>query len=108
MKPKAVVLIGREVKDFLSVDYQQIYMTAISALQEVDRRLQAVDQRVQEVEKREARVADLEKKAARVENLERDMAELRKLVAGMQAAKDKTESASVSPVSPSVSVVTAR
>jgi hypothetical protein len=55
-----------------------------------------------------ARVADLEKKAARVENLERDMAELRKLVAGMQAAKEKTESASVSPASPSVSVVTAR
>jgi hypothetical protein len=117
-QPKAVVLIGREVKDFLSVDYQQIYMTAISALQELDRRLQGVDQRVQEVEKREARVteleakmarmADLEKKAARVENLERDMAELRKLVAGMQATKERTESASVSPASPSVSVVTAR
>ena len=116
--PTAIRVIGREVKDFLSVDYQQINMTAVSALQEVDRRLQAVDQRVQEVEKREARVteleakmarlADLEKKAARVENLERDMAELRKLVAGMQAAKDKTESASVSPASPSVSVVTAR
>jgi hypothetical protein len=116
--PKHLRVIGREVKDFLSVDYQQIYMTAVSALQEVDRRLQAVDQRVQEVEKREARVteleakmarvADLEKKAARVENLERDMAELRKLVAGMQAAKEKTESASVSPASSSVSVVTAR
>ena len=87
--PKSVALVGREVKDFLNVDYQQIYMTAVSALQEVDRRLQAVDQRVQEVEKREARMADLEKKAARVENLERDVAELRKLMAAIQSGAGK-------------------
>jgi hypothetical protein len=55
-EPKSVALVGREVKDFMTVDYQQINMTAVSALQEVDRRLQAVDQRVQEVEKRELRV----------------------------------------------------
>ncbi|MEI6342940.1 MAG: tail fiber domain-containing protein [Verrucomicrobiota bacterium] len=87
--PKTVRVVGREVKDFLNVDYQQIYMTAVSALQEVDRRLQAVDQRVQEVEKREARMADLEKKAARVENLERDVAELRKLMAAIQSGAGK-------------------
>ena len=108
-EPKLVALVGREVKDFLSVDYQQINMTAVSALQEVDRRLQAVDQRVQEVEKRELRVAELEKKAAaRVEGLEREMAELRKLVAGIQSAKGKTESASVTPTTPSVAVANAR
>jgi hypothetical protein len=108
-EPKLVALVGREVKDFLSVDYQQINMTAVSALQEVDRRLQAVDQRVQEVEKRELRVAELEKKAAaRVEGLEREMAELRKLVAGIQSAKGKTESASVTPATPSVAVANAR
>ena len=87
--PKTVRVVGREVKDFLHVDYQQVYMTAVSALQEVDRRLQAVDQRVQEVEKREARMADLEKKAARVENLERDVAELRKLMAAIQSGAGK-------------------
>jgi hypothetical protein len=87
--PKTVRVVGREVKDFLNVDYQQVYMTAVSALQEVDRRLQAVDQRVQEVEKREARVAELEKKAARVENLERDVAELRKLMAAIQSGAGK-------------------
>jgi hypothetical protein len=107
--PKAIRVIGHEVKDFLSVDYQQINMTAVSALQEVDRRLQAVDQRVQEVEKRELRVAELEKKAAaRVEGLEREMAELRKLVAGIQSAKAKTESASVTPAASSVAVANAR
>lgn len=107
--PKAIRVIGHEVKDFLSVDYQQINMTAVSALQEVDRRLQAVDQRVQEVEKRELRVAELEKKAAaRVEGLEREMAELRKLVAGIQSAKGKTESAAVTPAASSVAVANAR
>ena len=108
-EPKSVALVGREVKDFMTVDYQQVYMTAVSALQEVDRRLQAVDQRVQEVEKRELRVAELEKKAAaRVEGLEREMAELRKLVAGIQSAKGKTESASVTPAASSVAVANAR
>ena len=107
--PKKVRVIGREVKDFLSVDYQQVYMTAVSALQEVDRRLQAVDQRVQEVEKRELRVAELEKKAAaRVEGLERDMAELRKLVASMQSTKGKAESASTAPSTTPVVVVKSR
>ena len=108
-EPKSVALVGRGVKDFLSVDYQQVYMTAVSALQEVDRRLQAVDQRVQEVEKREARVAELEKKAAaRVEGLERDMAELRKLVASMQSTKGKAESASAAPSTTPVVVVKSR
>jgi len=80
--PKQVRVIGREVDDFQSVDYQQIYMTAISALQDVDRRLQVVEQR-------EAKVMELERKAARVESLERDVAELRKLVAGIQAGASK-------------------
>jgi hypothetical protein len=80
--PKQVRVIGRQVDDFQSVDYQQIYMTAISALQDVDRRLQVVEQR-------EAKVMELERKAARVESLERDVAELRKLVAGIQAGASK-------------------
>ncbi len=80
--PKQVRVIGRQVDDFQSVDYQQIYMTAVSALQQVDRRLQLVEQR-------EAKVMELERKAARVESLERDVAELRKLVAGIQAGASK-------------------
>jgi hypothetical protein len=80
--PKQVRVIGRQVDDFQSVDYQQVYMTAISALQQVDRRLQLVEQR-------EAKVMELERKAARVESLERDVAELRKLVAGIQAGASK-------------------
>ncbi len=87
--PKKVRVIGREVKDFLSVDYQQVYMTAVSALQEVDRQVQGLHKEV-------ARIAELERKAARVDAMERDIAELRKLVAAMAApgAKGK-ESAAV-------------
>lgn len=95
--PKKVRIVGRQVDDFMNVEYQQVYMTAVSALQEVDRRLQVVEQR-------EARVAELEKKAARVETLEHDVAELRKLVADIKAATKKaTESAAVAaPSSPAV------
>ncbi|MFM8418526.1 MAG: tail fiber domain-containing protein [Verrucomicrobiota bacterium] len=117
--PKAVRLIGREVKDFLSVDYQQIYMTAVSALQEVDRRLGVVEQRearVAELERKAARVdaldrdvAELTKKAAQVAALERDVAELRKLLSSMVTPPSRTqESAAVSPRPASASVAQAR
>ena len=100
--PKRVRLVGREVKDFLNVDYQQVYMTAVSALQEVDRR-------VQELEKREARVAELERKAAKVETMERDLAELKKLVSALSSEGSKAkQSASVETTGAGASVAIAR
>jgi hypothetical protein len=99
--PKKVRLVGRQVNDFLSVDYQQIYMTAVSALQEVDRRLQVVEQR-------EARMETLERKAARVETLENDVAQLRKLVADIQATSRKAAESASTAGAPAVSVANAR
>jgi hypothetical protein len=99
--PKKVRLTGRQVSDFLSVDYQQIYMTAVSALQEVDRRLQVVEQR-------EARLETLERKAARVETLENDVAQLRKLVADIQATSRKAAESASTTGAPAVSVANAR
>jgi hypothetical protein len=99
--PKKVRLTGRQVSDFLSVDYQQIYMTAVSALQEVDRRLQVVEQR-------EARMETLERKAARVETLENDVAQLRKLVADIQATSRKAAESASTAGAPAVSVANAR
>lgn len=92
-EPKSLRLTGHWVNDFMSVNYQHVYMTAVSALQEVDRR-------VQELEKREARVVELERKAAMVESLQRDVAELKRLVAAMgtSGAKDG-ESALMAPQS---------
>ena len=102
-KPEAVRVVGREVKDFMRVDYQQVYMTAVSALQEVDRRVQAL-------EKREARMEELEKKAARVESMDRDLAELKKLVAALTAAgaKEKQSAAVGESGSGGVTVVVAK
>lgn len=99
--PKQVRVVGREVNDFQSVDYQQIYMTAVSALQEVDRRLQLVEQR-------EAKVMELERKAARVDTLERDFAELRKLVAVLQAGAAKSAGSASVTGSGSGAVVSSR
>ena len=99
--PKKVRVVGRQVSDFLSVDYQQIYMTAVSALQEVDRRLQVVEQR-------EARLETLERKAARVETLENDVAQLRKLVADIQATSRKAAESASTAGTPAVSVANAR
>ncbi len=62
--PSVLQVTGKETEDFLSVDYNQIFMTAVSALQEVERRLV-------EVERRESRIEVLERKAARVEELEK-------------------------------------
>jgi hypothetical protein len=62
--PSVLRVTGKETEDFLSVDYNQIFMTAVSALQEVERRLV-------EVERRESRIEVLERKAARVEELEK-------------------------------------
>ena len=83
-EPKTARVIGKRESGVLAVDYQQVYMTAISALQEVDRRLVLV-------EKREARMAELESKATRVEALERDLAELRKLVLSIPGASGKAK-----------------
>ena len=100
-RPKKVRLMGRQVNDFLTVDYQQVYMTAVSALQEVDRRLQVVEQR-------EARLETLERKAARVETLENDVAQLRKLVADIQATSRKAAESASTAGTPAVSVANAR
>jgi len=90
--PKSVALVGREVQDFLNVDYQQVYMTAVSALQEVDRR-------VQDLEKREARIGDLE----------RELAELRKLVVALSPDGSKAkQSASVNATGATASVAISR
>jgi len=101
--PRKVRVIGREVKDFLAVDYPQIFMTAVSALQQVDRR-------VQDLEKREARMEELERKAARVDAMDRDLAELKKLVAALATVggKDKPSAASSNPASGAATVAVAK
>ncbi|MDA1276612.1 MAG: tail fiber domain-containing protein [Verrucomicrobia bacterium] len=75
-QPGKVFVSGKQVNDFRSVDYNQVFSTGISAIQELDKQVQAL-------KKSEARIAELEEKAARVDSLEREMAEMKKLVAGL-------------------------
>jgi len=109
--PTRIAVVQREVDDFRTVEYQTVYMTALRALQEVERRLQVVEQRearMDALERKAARVDALEQKAARVEALENDVAQLRKIVADIQVSSKKSaESAAVSAL-PSTSVANAR
>lgn len=71
--PKSVFVYGRQVDDFLSVDYDRIFTAGIGAMQELARK----------VETDEARLAQLEQRVSRVESLEREVADLKKLVSRM-------------------------
>ena len=57
--PKRVFVYGKEVADFLAVDYNRIFSTGISAMQELSKQVQAL-------RKSEARVAELEQKVSRL------------------------------------------
>ena len=77
-EPKRVFVYGKQVDDFLAVDYDRIYTTGIGAIQELAKR-------VKTLETREAQVAALEQKASRVDALEQKVADLQKLVAQLAA-----------------------
>ena len=86
-EPKRVFVYGREVADFRSLDYDHLFTTGVSAIQELARRMESMEkreaqvaQRLEKVEQRETRVAELERKADRVTTLESEVAELQKLV----------------------------
>jgi hypothetical protein len=68
----AVFVYGREVSDFRTLNYDRIFTTGISAIQELARRADAFDE-----------------KAARVEALERDVAELKQMVRRLAANSDQ-------------------
>lgn len=83
--PGRVFVFGKQVKDFRTVDYDQVFSTGISAIQELDRQ-------VQSMKKSEARVAELEQKAARVDSLEREVSELKKLVESLAQVRTEPRS----------------
>jgi len=94
-KPEAdqVIVFGREVNDFRSLDYDDISILNVSATQELAKRME-------KLEKQESRLADLEQKAARVDTLEQEVAELKKMVAQLaQNAKSAHVAAQPAPQS---------
>lgn len=68
-EPKRVFVYGREVSDFLAVDYDRIFTTGIAAIQELARK-------VKELESKQAQFSVLEQKASRAEALEKANIEL--------------------------------
>lgn len=91
-RPARLFVIGKQVKDFRTVDYDLVFTTGISALQELDRQVQALkksEERIAQLEEKIASFAELEQKAARVDSLEREVAELKRLVAGLAQTTTK-------------------
>jgi hypothetical protein len=82
--PKQVFVYGREVPDFLSVNYDRIFSTGIGAIQELARQVNAL-------QSRQAQMTGLEQKAARVDALEEELAALKKVLARQQEANARWE-----------------
>jgi|GEM_PF-721935 len=81
--PRKVFVFGTEVDDFRSLNYDRIFTTGISAIQELARKA-AAD---------ETRIAELETKAARVDKVEKELSELKQLVAKIVAQQEKRAAA---------------
>lgn len=72
--PEHIFVYGKEVNDFLSVEYDRIFTTGISAIQQLSKE-------VDKLKVTAARVVELEQKAAKVDTLENELTELKKVVA---------------------------
>lgn len=79
-QPAKVFVYGRRVSDFRTVEYDRIFTTGISAMQEMARQNEALQKRVAELESRERQVTALQKRVTELEGLERQVADLQKLV----------------------------
>lgn len=82
-----VFVYGKQVNDFLTVDYDAVAMLNVSATQELARRNEKLEteneslkRRVIDLEARERQVVAMQKRVDELEGLERQMADLQKLV----------------------------
>lgn len=64
--PVELFVYGREVSDFLSVNYDHLFVTGLGAIQELARREAAQAERIRELESRVSRLNVLEEKLAAV------------------------------------------
>ena len=76
--PGRLFVYGKQVDDFLSVDYNRVFSTGIGAIQELSRQ---VERQAAALQASEAHVAELQHAVARLGALETDLAEMKKLVA---------------------------
>jgi hypothetical protein len=86
-QPKFAFVFGKQVPDFLSVNYDRLFTSGIGAMQEMAKKLEAS----------ETRVAQLEVKAHRVEKLEGELSELKQLVAKLAQQAEKRAASAGGP-----------
>ena len=89
--PKQLFVYGKQVDDFLSVDYNRIFTSGIGAIQELAKQVETLKATA-------ARVAELELKAARVDGLEREMTELKRAVARLAEAQKGNRPVAAAPL----------
>ncbi|MCC6233164.1 MAG: tail fiber domain-containing protein [Verrucomicrobiales bacterium] len=63
-EPAKAFVYGREVSDFLSVDYDRIFVTGISAIQELHRLVETQAHRLEELERQSTQVSRLQSEVA--------------------------------------------
>jgi hypothetical protein len=80
----ALFVYGREVNDFLAVDYDRLFTTGLGAIQALSK---TVDQQAQALRESQARVAELEQKVSRLAGMEGELTEIRKLLARLTAPR---------------------
>lgn len=95
--PPWVFVYGKEVADFLSVHYDRIFTTGISAIQELSRQadqqaeiLRRSEARVAELEQKASKLAELEQKVSKLAGLEGELAEMKKLLARLSEPRKET------------------
>ena len=76
--PGRLFVYGKQVDDFLSVDYNRVFTTGISAMQELAKQ---ADLQAEALRRSEARVAALEEKVSKLAGLEGELAEMKKVLA---------------------------
>jgi hypothetical protein len=81
-EPKQVLVWGKQVPDFRSVNYDRLFTTGLGAIQELARRNDELEKKVEALRKSEARIAELEQRSSK---MEAELAELKKLVARVAA-----------------------
>lgn len=89
--PKQLFVYGKQVDDFLSVDYNRIFTSGIGAIQELSKQVETLKATA-------ARIAELELKAARVDALEREMTELKRVVARLAEAQKGNRPVAAGPL----------
>jgi capsule polysaccharide export protein KpsE/RkpR len=79
---KQLFVFGREVDDFRTLNYDRVFVTGISAIQELTRQIKTQDSKIQDLSEKAGRVSDLEHE---VETLKRQLARQQETAALIEA-----------------------